>query len=234
MTGLEWSDFKLEIPKNIHLETSEYRDTFIKINTAYKWGSGWNSQEAIIHSGSGRAAADAFYEEVYGKLRDAGFQLIPSDIEGSCPTLTDKKFGAEKMSLYLHPMEFTGYATQAQIDAITALLEECETVNFVQVIRNEPVYFLPDCQYREILQYNAKEIARYAAEHYRPGWRCTGQVGFDFASEARLPRYGQGSAKSSDDVDIQTVNDICRYAKDFEYFIKLDKEKERRADEHER
>ena len=227
----KWKDFKLEIPEDI--KVSEYMRVDIKITTAYKYGSGWGSQEAIQNYGSGSNAANAWELEVYEKLSNAGYYIEKADMEGSCETLLESKlkgknYRADHLDLYMHPMEFTGYATMDQLNEIVDILESCKTIDNVRVNIAERVYSMSDYLYEQVLNDNAERIVRHICEKYKPKDReYSGQIAIDFAGECRLPRANaQSSCLSSSDIDVKYITQLMNFCKMFDNAVykKVDKE----------
>ena len=228
----KWRDFEFDLSccdeARFQIVEAEHHRIYINLYTAYQNGSGWGSEEAIRDYGSAEAASEAFRTEITSKLEECGFSLTsPPAHSGTCPTLYSKKENQllnDKLSVYLHPMEFSGYASEKQLQAIMEVLDTCETVKDYHLTRDQIVYDVKDWQYETILKANAERIARHIAEHYPPKRRYPDEVAFDFARECRIDRPGDSSALTSSDIDIKIVTDICDYAQRFDYFKKLDRE----------
>lgn len=215
-----FKDFKFadyngkKIPEE--LPVSDYRAIHIQIKTDYKWGSGWNYEQARN-----------FEKTLYPKLRQAGYDIKENnDIVGSCDHLVsaDRKednygrvWGGNKLDLYMHPMEFSGYATLEDVEKIMDILKSCpECIYEVELLKCDKVYDLNQGDYENIILNSSNEIVdAIATEKAKSGrFFSVSDVGFDFAREARIPRFGDsvGGGYGSSDVDVHTVNMISKMA----------------------
>ncbi len=199
-------NFALEIPKD--LPYAKEHSVRIELTSAYKWGSGWSIAES-----------DAFEKMVYPALTESGaYKIKPSDDPwGGCPHLVSTN-KANRLDLYMHPMEFTGYANEEDLHKITEILSGCKPcIEKVYITKNEPVYDMTDYAYRKLLIDNAKAIVDCVAEKIknpqtRENYLQGNESGFDFSRVCRLPRYKDKTGLTSSDVDITTVSEILTIA----------------------
>lgn len=201
--------------ENIHPAVE--RKVSIHITTDYKWGRGWTLNEER-----------AFVREVYPKLREAGYYIEQGSESFSCDTLhkaTEAGFWNKrnKLSLYMHPMEYSGYASPEDIAIIKSTLEDCRTVYSVDEIRTSLVYDLSDSEYEELLARNITGIRDYFTHNNRPF------DAFDFARNYRLPRIGDGPALCSGDTDIRFLSSAKIMLEELEREQSLKKETVRRS-----
>lgn len=178
----------------------------IDLESDYKWGRGWNLEEK-----------NRFEKEVYGKLKDIGYSVSTPKMDCEAPTLTrgratsiihpDGKIDysvPDSLSLYLHPMCFSGYARQEDIDEIVKVLDSCESVYKVRV-RTEIAYFLIDSAYKNLLAKHSIAILEWAKEYKKHRGNLY-DIGFDFAKKFRVPRVGDShGCLSSGDTDIDFI-----------------------------
>ena len=177
------------------LEVSPCKKVRINIRSAYKWGSGWSSMQATL-----------FKEEVLGTLRNAGYKIKESDISGSCPSIIGKTWN-DRINLYLHPMEFTGYAKIEDIINIMTILKSCKQVYEVMEPQMDDVYDLSDSQYRNLILTHTNDILEiWKAKKQNPNYWMH-DFGMDFAKEGRVPRVGDSSGVlSSLDMDVALLD----------------------------
>ena len=167
-------------------------EVVIPLTTAYKWGYGWCNFEDMY----------SFQLEVYPKITDAGYILNKSE-DGSSPTIT-KNDWRSRMSLYLHPMEITGYATIEDVNKIIDILHTCKSVYEVGEPEITNVYNISDSDYEHLLVANSKEILDWIKEKSKKG--STVLIGFEFADEFRIPRIGDSSLRLCSDVDVHFIH----------------------------
>ena len=99
------------------------REVRIYIDSAYKWGRGM-TQEVM----------QAFHDESRAFVYDMGWDINIGDSWRSDEATTKDSY------LYLHPMEFTGYMPEDDIDAFVAGLEDAETFKVRSVNRGRRVF----------------------------------------------------------------------------------------------
>lgn len=104
LIGNIFSGFMLKLPKDIQIAPE--RNINIQIKTDYEWGSGWTGTQQ-----------QKFKDIVFPKLQEAGFIIKEPKNSFGCETLHSPDPN-NKMDIYMHPMEFTGYAREADIKKI--------------------------------------------------------------------------------------------------------------------
>lgn len=208
-----FNDFKFadyngkKIPEE--LPVSEYRAVHIQMKTDYKWGSGWNYEQA-----------GNFERTLYPKLRRAGYSIKEDDYYCDHLVSADRKenthgriCGGNELDFYMHPVEFTGYATLKDVEKITDILKSCpECIYEVNLLKCDKVYDLNQRDYENILLDSSKEIVdAIATETARSGRFFSTSDSFDFARKFRIPRFGDSvsGGYSSSDTDIRIVNMIA-------------------------
>ncbi len=206
----DFKDFKLNI-RDGELKIAKEHNVQIRLISDYKWGSGWTSSQA-----------EKFEDIVYDALRNASkdFYIEPCKDDLGCPHLKSREW-RNKLDLYLHPQEFTGYANPEDLRLILKTLEkECKDVIYnIDLNIDRKVYDLTDAAYNELLFNNAKEIADKAAE-IKAKYGHFGDIGFDYARECRIPRVGDGVGLGWSDTDIQAVSNIVKVADKLGYIDK--------------
>ena len=204
----DFENFKLNLNGRTLPIAKEHR-VRISISSDYEWGSGWNELQS-----------KRFENVVYTALTKSGEFYIKNDDNSPfyCPHLKSYK---SKMDLYIHPMEFTGYATPEEMNKVIDILSnECSSVIYhISIQEDEKIYDLSDKEYKEILIDNTKEIINEIAKT-KEERGFIGDIGFDFARECRIPRYGDGTGLGCFDTDIATVNDMAKFAEKMGYFNK--------------
>lgn len=217
MSKFEWQGLD-------EFKKSEYLNVRVNIETDYKWGSGWTIEQC-----------DAFEEEVYPKLQAQGFYIKDGDSFGGCETLHKaNKNGAlnrfDKTDIYMHPVEFTGYMRKEDLDKMIEVLSNCKAIHRISSVSTKEVYDLSDSRYEKLMADNIVGIKNYI-EDYMKSNKYDYNIGFDFAKANRLPRVGDGSGLSSDDVDIRFIEN----AKTMLTLLEQDKEQtnEKVIDEYE-
>lgn len=194
---------QLELPENLAICLEE--KVRIEITGDYKWGRGWTASEE-----------EEFKQTVYPRLEEAGYEIIRAKDSFSSDYLRAKDrveidgkiLKGNRLDLYLHPMEFTGFACPKDTEKIMGILKECSNCIYdVKLAYSEKVYDLSDGMYEKILLNNAKAITEVIAQAKAHGYSMY-DIGYDFAEECRLPRYGDGAGLSSFDVDVHTIETI--------------------------
>jgi hypothetical protein len=217
-------DFEL---KHDELKKAEEHRVMITIKSDYGWGSGWTSGER-----------KRFEDIVYSALEGAGYDVVPPEDDLGCPHLRVKAglpmhMRDNRLDLYMHPMEFTGYAKPEDVEKIMNILNnECsDAVYGTELVIDEEVYDLNDYGYKKIIMENAGEIMDCIEKARGKGY-VPYEVGFEFARECRIPRYGDGSGLGFSDVDITTISDIVKVAEVLkEYELKKENNKVYNAEE---
>lgn len=203
--GFEWRKDELD-----NLRLSEYKIVNISIEgSGYEVG-GWSSVVDM----------QRFENEVYQKLRDAGYTINEPSMSGASHTLTANDIHT---SLYLHPTSFTGYAKPSDIEQITAILNDCSCLNKATVVKAADCYDLTDAEYTRLIYAHAKEITECLSSK-----TSRYDVGFQFAEKHRIDRVGDKASGvlSSNDVDIKAVEAIYDIAKNLGYFEERAKQQE--------
>lgn len=209
--------FKWEIPENMENRMeSEFLKFDIKIESKYKWGFGWTSSDS-----------EKFYSQVLDGLRKAGFSIEEKRDDLSCPIIKGKG-SFDKTYAYLHPMEFTGYAKEKDIQKILDVLEHCDrdVVESAYISKKSIVSELSDFDYKKLLIKNTSKIAKWQDEMVASG--CyERELGMEFAKEYRIPRVGDKSGcLSSGDVDVEFVEQLYQIRKELKKDKDLDLEEE--------
>lgn len=147
-----------------------------------------------------------YTDDVYPKLEAAGYVIKESPISGACPTLTKP---GTKMSLYMHPENYSGHACIADINQVKDILMLCPLVRKVEILYEKKVMDLSDLDYKHLLIQNSKRIIKEIKAFLDEGGVVhSSEIGFDFARNARIPRVGDKSGLFIHDTDIQAVTDI--------------------------
>lgn len=191
---------------DIDLPYSDYKRVHIHIASAYQMGKGWTERDSSL-----------FERELYPKLREAGFRIeLPKDDWG-CPHLKGMTRSEGRLDLYMHPMEFTGYVTEEQLQKVVKVLNSCDKdiIKGVRVSSIRDCYDLSDTQYEEMIVARAKEILSFCDKKTR-----SDDIALDFARECRLQRVGDSTGISSSDIDVRAVKNIVDVAKQLDYFEK--------------
>lgn len=186
----------------IGLKESVYKKVRINLISAYKWGRGWTPSEA-----------ETFKNEVFPALERAGFVIKEGTSYGGCETLTDK----EKFSstyLYLHPMEFTGYMKDEDIEKVLDVVRNCSCIERVEAPQIEIAYGVTDQEYASILAEHSKEILEMAREAKEK--KKLYDFEFDFMRMHRIPRVGDSSCLSSSDFEYKWLNSFIKVMESLE------------------
>lgn len=196
------SDFEWDID----LPFSDYKRVHINIASAYRMGQGWTERDSIL-----------FEQELYPKLKEAGFNIEPPKDNWGCPHLKGINRGEGKLDLYMHPMEFTGYVTEEQLQRVMKVLNSCDKdiIKGARINSIRDCYDLSDTRYEEMIFVRAKEILSYCDKKTR-----SDDIALDFARNCRLQRVGDGTGICSDDIDVRAVKNIVDIAKQLDYFEK--------------
>lgn len=172
------------------LEISEYKRIRINLDSAYKWGSGWTARER-----------NEFESCIYPKMQDAGFEIKEGEFDGSCERL---KKSRSSLDIYMHPMEFTGYATENELRKIVDILNKCTEVCTIRNIITEDVYALTDDYYIKVLAEHSEELLEYFRKLKAKRMNSNWDIPFEFARRYRIPRVGDSEGcLSSSDADIK-------------------------------
>ena len=177
----------------IGLTPIEEKLVHINIVTDYRWGFGWTE-----------AQARNFQDEVFSKLRDAGYEIEkPKETYSAyilrMPNLMDHT------SLHLHPMDFSGYARIEDISKIIGVLKTCKCVYEIATPKCKDVYNLTDKEYKETLSKYSNDILEWVKTYKEKGLPMY-DIGFSFAQNYRIPRLGNSSeCYSSGDADIEFI-----------------------------
>lgn len=210
-------DFRGIIPEQ---EAKGLKKFMIGIEGIYGWGTGYYSQELM-------ELFDKFCETISYNLDE----LISDNViyvEGGnseCSTIKGKK-EYNKSYVYLHPMEFTGYLKEEDINNlcnyINSYFRDNENISASIRYMNDTVS-ISDEKYTELIYEHSKEILEKINKYYAKlspkakerfingGWR---EMGWDFARSARIARTGDNSGMSSSDTDICAVNNMVKMAID--------------------
>ena len=206
------------------VKESPYRRVFLSLDTEYGDG-GWKNLEE----------KKKFETVVYPALKDAGYVLLEPEMSGKCPEILFHHMN-RKLTLYLHPQEFSGYVPQKDLERIMEILrEKCGSVVYgMELLENEPTYDISEAQYEKMIVEKASEIVRCVKEEQNSSDRRSrmfmqranrdmDEIGFQFARECRIPIAGGPRYSSFNNVDVHTVSMICKVAKNLNLFDKEQK-----------
>ena len=172
------------------LEFSEYKHIRINLNSAYKWSRGWTPREK-----------NEFESCIYSKMQDAGFKIKDGEFDGSCERL---KKSRSSLDIYMHPMEFTGYATEEELNKIVEVLNDCTEVCEITGIYTEDVYALTEDYYIKVLAQHSEELLEYFRKLKSKRMNATWDIPYEFARRYRIPRVGDcEGCLSCSDADIK-------------------------------
>ena len=196
---IPFRNLELEIPTDF--KVAEEQRVSIVIDGLYGWGVGY-----IVDP-------DEYKDNVYPKFIGTGYEMEESRFSGACSRLYSPEEG-NKLDLYMHPMSYDGYASPADAAKVAAILSECPLVKGVRIdVIEEIVYDLSDEEYEAFLKEHKDEIINGIKEFLATGGDVSkGDIGFDFAREARIPRVGDGAGLCSSDTDIRVITEIFKEA----------------------
>lgn len=165
------------------------------------------SIEGLYANGRGYIVNPNTYElDVYPKFRDAGYKIVEPEDKFGCPTLQKK---GTKMSLYMHPEGYTGYASNEDINKVRDILASCPLVSEARLHFSQTVYDMNDFDYKRLLIKNSKAIISEIKDYLdKGGFVHSSELGFDFARNARIERIGDSSGVLFSDTDVQVISDI--------------------------
>ena len=149
----------------LHGKESGYHNASIQIEGLYGYGCGFFSY----------AKRMAFYTEVYPALMEKGYRVEKSDWEGKSDRLF--KYGS-RLSLYMHPMKFSGPATKEQMKEIAEILDSCSCIDRVWIDSSDMLFDLSDMEYRDIFLDEAANLAEYMLHPYNI-WDMTSKIAVD-------------------------------------------------------
>lgn len=178
------------------LKKSKLLRVRIDINSRYDMIYAWEAEDAY-----------KFKTSVYDRL-DAlkGLRIKESEDLFTSPSLVStNRF--DKTEIYLHPKEFVGYASKADIKRIEKILSEASCVSgFTTEV--EQVYDLDDDEYRELLSENIDKIIELVNEvPNKESPYAFVNFAFDFAKYNRVDRVGDHTGGyCSTDCDIYFIN----------------------------
>ena len=197
--------FKWDIPDNIKM--AKELAVKIPIETDYGWGTGWT-----------QAQEDRLCGELYSMLIAHDYDIEYAEDSFSSDTLIQK---GTNLKLYMHPMEFTGFASPEQIKELTDILNECEYVYNVGEPITKEVLNLNERGYKNLLSHNAKGIMQFIEEcrkNHVPDY----DIGMEFARYFRLDFIKQdylsaiNGGRSSFDADVSFVDSVVKLFNDLE------------------
>lgn len=178
-------------------EPSEYINVHLNMGSrVYIYGRGWTE--------NGRAE---WTDDVVPAMKKAGFQVMPAIHANGCMVLRNLQ---NKTHLYMHPMQFAGDITRADLDKITSALSGCKTVYDINKPIIKVIYDWTDEVYRNKLIRLSKGIGRWASQtRINEGADLSAStLAFKFAERYRVPRFGEHGVITGDDIDVRTVRDI--------------------------
>lgn len=201
--GTEPFDWNMEISPNVILEPSEFKRVYIGIHSDYQMGTGWTEKQA-----------NTFHTEVHNKLRSYGFTVDEPKDSYSCAILS-KGYKHDKTYLYLHPMEFTGYIRDEDCEKVMSALAECKCIKDFTLKFQHECYDLRDVQYSNLITQNAMNIINRFKENYdKTDKSVIDDFAWEFAKNNNIPRVGDKSGFSSDDIGYNTIRNILTVAKE--------------------
>lgn len=174
-----------------------YLNVEIMIETAYQWGPGWkgNMEQKRV-----------FEDEIRYMLKNAGFKIEEPTVCGASPNLKSNNF---KTNLYLHPMKFSGFATQEEIDKIIAVLKKCKTIKNITNVVTIPSYDINKTQHARILAMNINFIENFIREKAKK--MRVNDIPAEFARTYAIMTTGKSCVFGSDIFEwryVETIVDI--------------------------
>lgn len=164
---------------------SEYKRVTFDIDSKYRWGEGWSFADKIN-----------FEAEVLNALTEVGFTVQPSDNGRAMIATSQNKF----TNLYLHPMEFTGYANKEDILKVVTAIKKCKSCRITSM-EGHDCYEISDKHYLDLLKANTPMV-RVWLDSYMKTHSDLYEVEVDFIRENRIPRVGDAhGVYSSRDIE---------------------------------
>ena len=180
-------------------EESEYENFSINISSPYQWGSGWTAKDE-----------EDFHSDLFYNLKKVGFKNIVEGGDNISPSIKGRK-PFDLTDVYLHPMEFSGYAKSSDIEKILQALESCcrSNVHNYYVNYRKAVNAMSDVEYKQLLIENTANIAKWLEKMEARGYKSW-EMGETFARYFRIARVGDHTGLSSMDVDWSFVQDLYK------------------------
>lgn len=190
---------------NLHLEEGLQIDKIKRFNIRmdnklYRWGQGWVSDTA-------KREFDLYILTIF---KAAGYQIKMPDISGGCYEIVLPYH--DKATVYMHPLEFSGFALPEDIEKIYYLMRTLDMCSNFSV-KIWDIYDVSDSKYRSILAQHAKEILEIAKEYKKA---CNGYLysfEMDFVSVNRIPSIGKIGVLCSSDVDVEFISNLIEVYK---------------------
>lgn len=124
--------------------TTNYIHVYFRIDSAYKWGSGWTNEQS-----------EQFKEISKNLFLNDGWQLKGQRYHSSNDCNIVIK-GND--CLYLHPMNFSGVVLSSSIDHIKKIISQANIFSCRSVDTYEPVYEITKDEYIKLLEERKEEI----------------------------------------------------------------------------
>lgn len=133
-----------------NLNATPYVKTYFRISCGYVWGEGINEEKY-----------EFFKSEVENIFNSLGFDIIPCRSSSGCDSAV-----RGKESLYLHPMDFSGYILKTTIPSIEKAIQDSR-LSLVCVDVFETVYDADEEFILEKLRAAKNEIRKEIFEEHR-------------------------------------------------------------------
>lgn len=184
MKKFEWdfSSLNKETRDRIGVEDKDSVYWFnIPIDAGYYWGSGWPSEGAsMLYDYEMENALREEFPKNNIKKKDSDDNYIEIDAMGC--------------GVYVHPMEWTGFATKENLDKLLSALEKMDCVKSIDKagIRTELLYPINIIEYQKLIADNYPKLKEWFEDYDKENNRMPVKyremdIGIDFAKENRLP-----------------------------------------------
>jgi len=151
------------------------------------------SKTAVSYDGSATerlSGIEKYEDQVYGALRDAGYWVQKSDSLYSSPYLYRSIEDVGKCNLpfkvYLNPNEYSGIATETDINCILSILQNCDALSNVRLEFKKEVYDITKEEYRKVLE-DAKNAVLLWIKEYLSNGLSISNIGVDFQKCFGIP-----------------------------------------------
>ena len=173
-----------------------YRKVYFRLNSSYKWGSGFSNEESVL-----------FTKETRELFLNDGWTIKESSISNACD-----EFVKDKQCLYCHPQSISGAVLETNIEKIETLLKNFKGKSFYYSNTDiyEIVFDYDDTQILEILKERRNEIETELLKLLTTKRKNSFVVVnlFDFADKFKIKTITEHIGSSSSDINQIYIREI--------------------------
>lgn len=177
-----------------------YRNVHFRIDSGYKWGSGWQ--------GCSSESIEGFNKEIQQIFIDAGWTITLARFSSSCPNAIKGK-----SKLYLHPMEVGGAVEIGLIKEVEQILSNGQFFVYQETYIYGVLHDMSDEEYYAYLEAKKSDIENEIINQFKTKRKnlyitATWKPLENIREKFRVKRIDCNIGRASSDIELLYINEL--------------------------